>query len=208
MASYRLDMSKMTIRECFRLGGPFSPFLLLCKLVGHNLADQKVVALDIEELQHLSLEDVARRSSPTLRSLLEEADNLGLEHLFCYTLPPSEAAFSVVYLSSRPSCILEFISFVDGKKIRTSVGAISPKVGGGELITVLYPTKGMDPDPFDLVETLKFGGIQGLLGRHTQRQKKIDLCPLPPNEFIEDYLRVRNQRAVKRFVDRGLYVPV
>lgn len=208
---YRLDTSKLTIRECFRLGGGLAPFLLILKVLRVNLADQEVCACDIEDLVMLEQGQIESRcaEAPKIDALRSELSQSGGTFLFGYTIPPHlDKLFSLVYLMSD-ECLVEVIHS-NAEKPHTMVVAITPMEPHGEKITVLFPAKkGMDSDPLDDVQKLDSGTIEELLEFHLTRPSKSSLRIAPVNhEEALTYIVRRVQRAVQRFVRRGVYIPL
>jgi hypothetical protein len=176
--------------------------------MGINLGDGECCAVDIEHLLFLEGDELEHRlGDPSLDSMRAEASGLDLPFIFAYTLPPHpEKLFSLVYLPSRSNLMLEIIHSSLDKRTHTMAVAVSPLRSGGELVTVLKPNKGMDSDEKDDVEILKRGSLEDLVTRHGARAERTATWNLPEPRELPNYLLRRNQRALERFVRRGLYV--
>lgn len=210
MAYYRMNTSKLSWRECFRLGGWLAPVLLASKLLGFNLADKEVCAADLSDLILLGPDHLETRCAeiPQCNDLRNQVAQAGGEFLFGYTLPPHPTKlFSLVYL--LPDCLLELIS-TTAEKPHTIVVCLNPMPPANEKITSLFPlVKGMDADPLDDVAKLSSGKVKDLLALHRDRPSRAPLLPLPSNPVeVTNYIVARNQRAIERFVRRGLYSEV
>ena len=147
--------------------------------------------------------------APKATDLCSEILQCGGKFLFGYTIPPHlDKMFSLVYRMSE-ECLVEVIH-INAKKPHTMVVAISPMDPQGEKVTVLFPfKKGMDSDPIDDIQSLEFGTVHGLLHLHSTRPSKSSLRSAPETyEQALTYIVGRVQRAVQRFVRRGVYVPV
>lgn len=206
-----MNTSKLSVRECFRFGGVMAPMLLVFKVLRVNLAGQEVCACDIHDL--IMIEDGQLESrceeAPGVNDLRRDVLESGGEFLFGYTLPPHHTKmFSLVYLVSN-RCLVEIIH-TNAEETYTMVVALTPMEPHNEKVTVLFPPKkGMDPDPLDDGKKLASGTVRELLELHQARPSKSPLKSLPEtHEQVLSYIVGRNQRAIQRFVRRGLYAPL
>jgi hypothetical protein len=188
-----------------------APLLLVLKVLRINLANEEVCACDVDDLIMLEQGQIEARcaEAPKADALRGEVSQSGATFLFAYTIPPHlDKLFSLVYLQSD-ECLVEVIH-TSAEKPHTMVVAITPMEPQAEKLTVLFPAKmGMDSDPLDDIGTLKSGTVDELLELHLTRPSKSTLRTVPSTlEQALSYIVARNQRAVQRFVRRGVYVPL
>ena len=107
------------------------------------------------------------------------------------------------------NCLMELIHTSTTYR-HTMVVCFTPIQDAKEKTTVLFPQKKkMDSEPSDDIQLLHRGSVLELLNLHLTRPSMP--APLRAPTTYEDTVRYivnRNQRALRRFVKRGLYVPV
>ncbi|MGE0493727.1 MAG: hypothetical protein AB7S38_31245 [Vulcanimicrobiota bacterium] len=209
MSDYRIDLRKLSIRECWNLSpGLFGFGLLMAgKLFRFNLDDGKPTASYIENLIIVPAEEFPAEVYYCLEKTLESANQLGLALAFLYTIPsPKAQGYAAIFVSRDLQFLVEVSysrldeNFVTGNSVSSRLHPT------GELITTGHKRTFDPPEGFE-VDYLPDQPLERLVARHLERMPSKPIQPLPTERSgLEHHVLCRNQEFIRRMVERGLYV--
>lgn len=209
MSDYRIDLRKLSIRECWNLSpGLFGFGLLLAgKLFRFNLDDGKPMASYIENLIIVPAEEFPAEVYFCLEKTLETANELGLTLAFLYTIPsPKAVGYAAVFVSRDLRFLVEVIYSRLDEQVVTGNTVSSRLHPLGELITTGLKRSFDPPEGFE-VEYLPDQPLEKLVARHLERMPNKPIQPLPAERgALEHHVLCRNQEFLRRMIERGLYV--
>jgi hypothetical protein len=206
---YRLDTTKMSLRECLSYG-PFSAAaLLVCKVLRINLADAKPVAADIREFSVVPLEELPPCVSERFREVQRQSESLGAVFCFSYQYEALEnILYGLDFVSPDRSFSLEHIWAQDEKRDTVTSIFVSPRAEVGDVATT-NQKRVFDPERDDLVKFVPGASLDKLLAIHLRRIQSIPVRTVPVDvKEIRDWILGRERKAFQEFVRRGLFVAI
>ncbi|MCA9795668.1 MAG: hypothetical protein KC910_27860, partial [Candidatus Eremiobacteraeota bacterium] len=209
MSEYRIDLRKLSVRECWNLSPGLFGFglLLASKLFRFNLDDGKPTASYIENLIIVPAEEFPAEVYYCLEKTLESANDLGLALAFLYSIPsPKAQGYAAVFVSPDLQFLVEVIYSRLDERVVTGNTVSSRLHPAGELITTGLKRSFDPPDGFE-VDYLTDQPLEKLVARHRERMPNKPIQPLPDErKALEYHVLCRNQEFVRRMVERKIYV--
>ena len=212
MPFYKVNTVKLTYGEFWRISGGCMPFAIAAtfKTLGVGLKVPTRLAY-LEQVNHLTLEELPQLSRGTQMQHRKECESLGLQFQFFYMIPPMKQACAAVYLDAERKLIAQVLvvrpeeSPGSQEKVVFACSSIHRSaiiLNTGNSAQQFNIPKGIQPVYLpgkSLLDTLKV---------HEARIAKAsaDIITFTPDQ-IDECIKGLNNIPLEFNINRGVYVP-